>query len=80
MRTFTKQERKEKLRQAATIAGFETVMNMLEEAATDSICTCVCMNVGCNWIEDYEPDQTEGWCENCDDNSMVSVLVLAGMI
>ena len=40
----------------------------------------ICMRQGCRFIEEYEPDQTEGWCPECGTNSVCSVLVLAGFI
>jgi len=38
------------------------------------------MTEGCDHIELQESDQEEGYCEKCRGNTMVSVLVLAGLI
>lgn len=40
----------------------------------------ICMNEGCSYVAEYEPDQTEGWCEVCEDNSVKSSMVMFGMI
>tara|TARA_R110000744_G_C19009962_1_gene522872 strand:- start:66 stop:290 length:225 start_codon:yes stop_codon:yes gene_type:complete len=40
----------------------------------------ICMNEDCDYTTDMEPDQTKGWCECCNTNSVASALVLAGMI
>lgn len=72
-------ERK-KLRKLAELEGFETVTELLEHACRDSISPGICMNDGCDYTSEYEPDQTEGWCEVCDTNTVKSALVLAGII
>ena len=69
-----------KLTELAEIEGFPTVDDMLEGAVLDSICPAICMNKGCNFTADYEPDQREGWCEECGTNSVKSALVLAQLI
>jgi hypothetical protein len=38
------------------------------------------MTEGCNYTAKMEPDQTEGYCEACGGNTVVSALVLAGFI
>jgi hypothetical protein len=40
----------------------------------------ICMNEGCDFTCEMEPDQTRGWCDECRTNSMKSVPVLAGII
>ena len=70
---------KEKLQTLADIEGTD-VNSMLEDAVFDSVCACICMNEGCDATYDYEPDCTEGWCDECQTNSVKSCLVLAGLI
>ena len=72
-------ERK-KLRKLAEIEGFETVTELLEFACRDSVVPAICMNPKCDYSEGKEPDQEEGWCEECDQGSMKSCLILAGVI
>ena len=38
------------------------------------------MTEGCDYVAPMESDQEEGYCEKCSGNTMVSVLVLAGLI
>lgn len=46
----------------------------------DSVAPGICMNDGCDYITEVEPDQSEGYCENCDTCTVTSALVLAGAI
>ena len=34
----------------------------------------------CSYITEMEPDQDRGYCEACGGNTVVSALVLAGLI
>lgn len=68
-----------KLKTLAEIEGV-SVMEMLEEAAFDSVTPSICMNPDCSATYSYEPDCKEGWCEECETNSVKSCLVLAGLI
>jgi hypothetical protein len=45
----------------------------------DSVCPAICMTEGCDCTTEMEPDQTEGYCEACGGNTVVSAFVLAGM-
>ena len=38
------------------------------------------MNEDCNYTCEMEPDQTEGWCDECHTNSMKAAPILAGII
>lgn len=71
--------RKEKLTVLAEEYG-RSVLELLEEYATDSVVPGICMNDGCTYTAEYEPDSIEGWCEACDTRSVASALVLAGLI
>ena len=57
-----------------------TVSEFIEEYALDQEVPGICMHAGCNYTDEVEPDQREGWCENCGHRSMKSGLVLAGLI
>jgi len=52
---------------------------MLEEAVYDSVAPGICMNPGCDYTTEVEPDSMEGWCECCNTNTVQSCLVLAGL-
>lgn len=73
-------ERMDKLELLAEIEGYPDSMTLLEENAIDSVVPGICVNDDCEYSCGVEPDQDEGWCEECDQGSVVSCLVLAGMI
>jgi hypothetical protein len=62
------------------IAGFENVEGVLFLSITDSVCPAICMTEGCDYTTEMEPDQEEGYCETCGGNTVVSALILAGLI
>jgi hypothetical protein len=53
---------------------------LLIEYGLESVVPGICMNEGCNYTTEYEPDQREGWCEECDTETVTSFLVLMGML
>lgn len=71
--------KKKKLRLLADIEG-KSVDEMLELASWDSIAPGICRVRACDYTTEVEPDQREGWCEECDKGTVVSCLVLAGVI
>jgi len=66
----------------ATLVSIEgtTVEEMIEETTFDSVTYGICVNRGCDFTCQVEPDQSEGYCENCNTNTVKSSLVLAGII
>jgi hypothetical protein len=58
--------------------GFEDEMEMAEEFITDSVSPGICMD--CGYSTEVEPDQARGWCEECNKNTVVSCMVLMGVI
>ncbi|MEQ8696139.1 MAG: hypothetical protein RLT05_06215 [Bauldia litoralis] len=71
-------ERQEKLAALREAEGFATIEAMLETTAFDSVSPAICIN--CNCTAEMEPDQDRGHCEGCGQNTVVSALVLAGVI
>jgi hypothetical protein len=59
--------------------GGDDPWEMLREAATDSCCPGICVKCE-TCYEEVEPDTLTYWCEHCNENSVVSCLVLAGLI
>jgi len=53
------------------------VEEMLTQAFFDGKCPAICMNEGCNYTTNMEPDQSRGFCEVCGTNTVKSCLVLA---
>ena len=52
----------------------------MEAFALDSIVPGICMNPGCDYTTDVEPDQRRGWCEECETQSVESGISLMGII
>ena len=69
-----------KLMKLCEAEGFENLDDLLAVAATDSICPAICMTEGCDHTAEMEPDQTEGYCEACGGNTVVSALIPADLI
>ena len=69
-----------KLMKLCDLEGFVCLDDLLQVAATESVCPAICMTEGCDHTAEMEPDQDEGYCEACGGNTVVSVLVLAGLI
>lgn len=68
-----------KLEKLAEIEG-KLVDQMLEDAVMDSACPGICMNEKCDYTVETEPDQSQGYCEKCDTNTVQSCLVIANLI
>ena len=69
-----------KLNTLMDVEGFDNLEHLLEAALFDSVSPAICMNEGCDYTGEMEGDQTAGWCDVCDTNSMKSALVLAGVL
>lgn len=67
----------EKGQTLAELEGFNDIMEMLEEYGNESVMPGICMNEGCDYITNVEPDQDRGWCEECHTNSVKSLMELA---
>jgi hypothetical protein len=72
--------RKAKLAKILEIEGYDNVEELMEAVFSDSVSPAICMNEDCNFACEMEPDQTEGWCEQCRTNTMIAAPVLAGLI
>ena len=44
----------------------------IEQFCHDSLVPAICMNKGCDYVEEMEINQTEGWCPECKSNTMVA--------
>ena len=69
-----------KLMKVCEAEGFVTMNDLLALSVVDSVCPAICIMEGCDHIAPMESDQEEGYCEVCRSTTMVSVLVLAGLI
>ena len=70
--------KKDKLVLLAQIEGYDSVDAMLEANVIDSVVPGICLV--CNYTTEVEPDQREGWCEECESNTVQSCLILADII
>jgi len=68
-------DRTRKLADLCFIEG-EPVEDMMERSMMDGTCPAICMNEGCDFVAEYEPDSTEGWCDACETNTVVSAIEL----
>lgn len=73
-------QERSKLSILAEMEGYADIATMLLYNVGDSIVPAICTNEGCDYCEALEPDQTEGFCPECETNSMKSCLVLAHLI
>ena len=48
--------------------------------AHDSVVIGACKNPGCEYTSYVEPDCREGWCEECQTQTVKSILVYMGVI
>lgn len=69
-----------KLEKLAEIEGYSDPMDMLEEYSTECVSPAICKNPDCDNTCEMEPDQDSGWCTECEDNTVVSAFVLAGLL
>jgi hypothetical protein len=75
--------RRAKLAKLVEFEGFEDESELFAAAMSDSVCPAICCNPDnpeCDYTEEKEPDSREGWCEECQAGTMVSALVLGGII
>ena len=70
----------DKLQKLLEIEGYATLEELLEAVFSDSVSPGICINDGCQYTVEVEPDQDRGWCEVCGTNTVKSALVLAGLI
>lgn len=56
------------------------IMDILEEATYDSVALSICVDVACDHTAYMEPDCSDGYCEECGGSTIMSCLVLAGLI
>ena len=80
MTSITLSAKAAKLMRLCDAAGFDCIDDLLAASVCDSVCPAICMTESCAYTTEMEPDQQEGYCEACGGNTVVSALVLAGII
>jgi hypothetical protein len=71
---------KAKLAKLIDIEGYDSTHELLEAVFSDAVSPAICMNEGCDFTCEMEPDQDSGYCEECHTNTMKAAPVLAGII
>ena len=71
---------KSKLAKLVEIEGYNSIEELMEAVFSDSVSPAICMNDGCDFTCEMEPDQDAGYCEECHTNTMKAAPVLAGII
>ena len=72
--------RKDKLSELADQYGYDTINEMLEEAASNSVVPAICINRDCDYTDQLEPDAEKYECPDCNTNTVNSCLIIAGLI
>lgn len=55
-------------------------MVLIENAVMRGTAWGICKKPGCDYTTEVEPDQTHGWCEHCNSQTVQSILVMKGMM
>ena len=74
------EKRRVKLDQLVDSEGYDSLDDLIAATISDSVSPAICLNEGCDYTAEMEPDQREGWCEACGTNTVASALILAGFI
>lgn len=80
---LSREERASKLAKLVELEGFESEDALFAAAVAESVCPAICCNPAnpdCDYTAEMEPDQDRGWCEACERGTLVSALVLGGLI
>jgi hypothetical protein len=79
MSTIVLSNKAAKLMKLCDIEGVR-LEDLLSAAIVDSVCPAICMTEGCDYATNMEPDQDQGFCEVCGGNTVISALMLAGLV
>jgi hypothetical protein len=77
---LSSQVRQEKLAKLLAAEGYDKLEDLAEAIFSDSVSPAICTDADCDYTSEMEPDQDAGYCESCGKNTVVSALVLAGLI
>lgn len=69
-----------KAQQLAESEGYDDPFKMMEECHLDSVIMGICMNPDCEYTTQVEPDCYDGYCEECETQTVKSLLILEGVI
>lgn len=72
--------RRTKLDRLVETEGFRSLEALVVDVTLEQACPGICLTEGCDYTTAVESDQARGWCEICNNNTVASALVLAGLI
>lgn len=75
---YRRTQKSTKMTDLLDILGYDDEVELLEDTAMESVVPGICMNEGCYYQTDVEPDQEHGWCENCETTTVKSCLMIVG--
>jgi hypothetical protein len=52
--------------------GYDSIEELIAAVFSDSVSPAICVNEGCDFTCEMEPDQDAGYCEECHTNTMVA--------
>ena len=70
----------DKLDRLVASEGYDDVVDLFAAVLSDAVSPGICINPGCDYITEVEPDQDRGYCEVCRTQTVQSALILAGLI
>ena len=77
---LSERERRVKLEMLAESQEFASTDEILADTVYDSAFPGISTRHGCDYTCEVEPDQDEGYCEECKTRTVQSALMLAGLI
>ncbi|RXG83615.1 hypothetical protein [Bradyrhizobium zhanjiangense] len=80
MFTIALSHKAEKLVLLLELEGFTSLEDFILKFLEEGTCSGICMTEGCGHRTKVEPDLSEGFCEACSGNTIVSGFVLVGFI
>ena len=66
-----------KLYKLCKITGYPNQVDLVLDVIDEPLCPAICL--ACDYSEAMEPKTRKGWCPVCEQHTMVSALVLAGV-
>ena len=60
--------------------GFDDALELCEEFFNEGCVPAICFSKNCDATFEYEPDCQRGYCEECGKNSVISAMILLGVI
>lgn len=58
----------------------DAYFSLLKQATFSGDCPAICRKCKTVYESGFEPDSTEGYCEECEAQAVTSILILEGLI